>query len=83
VTRHHRQRPVYRIDDTGACTVDTHHPTKEQVLALMRRLGMNDRLDEARRILPDTLDMDRDGPLLDQLGLSLDEAVNRLGGSAW
>lgn len=63
--------------------MDTHHPTKEQVLDLMRRLGMNDRLDEARRILPDVLDMDRDGPLLAQFGLSLDDAVNRLGGSAW
>ncbi len=60
-----------------------HHPTKEQVLALMRRLGMNDRLDEAQRTLPDVVDLDRDAPILAQLGLSLDEAVNRLGGSAW
>lgn len=57
--------------------------TKQQILALMRRLGKTDRIDEARQLLPDLVDLDRDGHLLTQLGISVDSAVNELGGSPY
>jgi hypothetical protein len=57
--------------------------SKQDVLALMRRLGMTDQLAEAETKLPDPVDVDRDGVLLEELGLSMDLIVDRLGGSAW
>jgi hypothetical protein len=62
----------------------TTHPTKAQVIAIMRRLGMQeDKIDQALRELPDVIDTDRDGNKLRQLGLGLDVIVDELGGSAW
>jgi hypothetical protein len=61
----------------------TAHPTKAQVVAIMRRLGMDDKIDQAMRELPDVIDIDRDGNKLRQLGLGLDTIVNELGGSPW
>ena len=61
----------------------TTHPTKAQVVAIMRRLGMEDKIDQALRELPDVIDIDRDGEKLRQLGLGLDTIVNELGGSPW
>lgn len=61
----------------------TTHPTKAQVIAIMRRLGMEDKIDQALRELPDVIDIDRDGKKLRQLGLGLDTIVNELGGSPW
>jgi hypothetical protein len=49
----------------------------------MRRLGMDDKIDQAMRELPDVIDIDRDGNKLRQLGLGLDTIVNELGGSPW
>jgi hypothetical protein len=61
----------------------TTHPTKAQVVAIMRRLGMEDKVDQALRELPDVIDIDRDGKKLRELGLGLDTIVNELGGSPW
>jgi hypothetical protein len=61
----------------------TTHPTKAQVIAIMRRLGMEDKIDRANRELPDVIDLERDSNKLRQLGLSLDTIVNELGGSPW
>ena len=61
----------------------TAHPTKAQVIAMMRRLGMEDKIDEANRELPDVIDVERDSDKLRALGLSLDTIVNELGGSPW
>jgi hypothetical protein len=61
----------------------TTHPTKAQVIALMRRLGMEDKIDQALRELPDVIDTDRDANKLRRLGLGLDIIVNELGGSPW
>ena len=61
----------------------TKHPTKGQVVAIMRRLGMEDKIDQALRELPDVIDIDRDEKKLRQLGLGLDTIVNELGGSPW
>ena len=57
--------------------------SKQEVLELMRRLGMQDRIPEAERDLPDVVDLDRDGHLLARLGLGVDALVNRMGGSPW
>lgn len=54
---------------------------RAHVLDVMRRTGMHDRMDEARRVLPDPVDLDRDQLLLRGLGLSADALVRRLGGS--
>jgi hypothetical protein len=59
------------------------NPSKREVLALMRRLGLSDRIEQAERELPDPVDLTRDGDLLARLGLGLDAAVDRLGGSSW
>jgi hypothetical protein len=57
--------------------------SKQQVLELMRRLGLHDRIEQAERDLPEVVDLRRDGEVLERLGLSVDRAVNGLGGSAW
>ncbi len=57
--------------------------TKHEILALMRRLGKHERIDEAEQILPDLVDLDHDGYLLTRLGMSIDSAVNELGGSPY
>jgi hypothetical protein len=49
----------------------------------MRRLGLHDRIEQAERDLPEVVDLRRDGEVLERLGLSVDRAVNGLGGSAW
>lgn len=61
----------------------TTHPTKAQVIAIMRRLGMEDKIDRANRELPDVIDVERDSNKLRELGLSLDTIVNELGGGPW
>jgi hypothetical protein len=57
------------------------HPTKEQVLALMRRMGLHDRIPEAEHLLPTVVDLHRNERLLARLGLGIDEATDALGGS--
>ena len=54
---------------------------KDDVLAMMRRVGYTDRLVEAERRLPDAVHLDRDGDLLARLGLSLDAVTDRMGAS--
>ena len=56
---------------------------RSEIEEIMRRIGMGDRIPEARRILPDIVDLDRDDRLLADLGLGLDVIVDQLGGSAW
>jgi hypothetical protein len=57
--------------------------SRSEVLAIMRRVGMGDRIAEAQQRLPEVVDLTRDDPLLYDLGLTLDQLVNRLGGSPW
>jgi hypothetical protein len=57
------------------------HPTKQQIIELMRRMGLQDWIPEAQRDLPDIIDLDRDGAILSRIGLGVDEARNALGGS--
>jgi hypothetical protein len=61
--------------------MDANHRAKSDVLDLMRRLGMQDRIDEAAATLPEVVDLRRDADLLARLGLGPDALVDRLGGS--
>ena len=54
-----------------------------EVISVMRRVGLGDRVAEAQQTLPEVIDLDRDEQLLYRLGLGLDRIVDRLGGSAW
>jgi hypothetical protein len=54
-----------------------------EIITMMRRVGLGDRVAEAQQVLPEVIDLDRDQQLLYRLGLSLDRIVDRLGGSAW
>lgn len=67
----------------NAGTVTGQTRSRADVLAIMRRLGMYESLDEAKRVLPDPVDLDRDADVLLGLGLSVDRLVDRLGGDAW
>ena len=53
-----------------------------EVISVMRRVGLGDRVAEAQQTLPEVIDLDRDEQLLYRLGLSLDRIVDRLGGRA-
>ena len=57
--------------------------SRSEIEAIMRQIGLSDRIGEAREILPDVVDIDRDADMLLRLGLSIDRIVDRLGGSAW
>jgi hypothetical protein len=56
---------------------------KADVLALMRRLGLDERIGEATLRLPDPVDLVRDSATLADRGLTFDAIIDRLGGSAW
>jgi hypothetical protein len=51
------------------------------VIAVMRRVGMYDRIDAAKKELPEVIDLDRDHKLLDHMGLSRSGLIDQLGGS--
>lgn len=53
---------------------------KSQVLDLLRSRGQHDTAAQAEGELPDTVDTDRDGGLLERLGLSPMEIVSALAG---
>ena len=57
--------------------------SKEDALNVMRRLGLADRIEEAKRRLPDPVDLVHDSAILTDLGLTFDAIVDQLGGSAW
>ena len=56
---------------------------KKRVLAVMRRLGLADEVEEAEALLPDVVDLDRDRELLLTLGIdsNVDALMDRMGGS--
>ena len=57
--------------------------TRTQIERVMRRVGLGDRIAEARRTLPEVVDLDRDASLLLALGLSLDRIADDLGAGPW
>jgi hypothetical protein len=54
---------------------------KKDLLALLRRVGWADLIEEVDRSLPDPVDTVRDGQLLAHYGLTSGQLVDRLGGS--
>lgn len=56
---------------------------RDEVLEVMRRVGLADEIEAARAELPEVVDLDRDDLLLQQYGLGVDLLVDRLGGSPW
>jgi hypothetical protein len=67
----------------GDADMNKNQRPRQQVIDLMRRLGLGDRIAEAQQELPDPVDLYRDAAVLARLGLGVDETVNMLGGSAW
>lgn len=57
--------------------------SRDEIVQVMRRVGAADRVPEAMQRLPPVVDLDRDGDLLQRLGLTLDHLVDEFGGSAW
>jgi hypothetical protein len=57
--------------------------TRAQIEQAMRRIGLSDRIGEARRVLPEVVDLDRDAVLLLGLGLSIDRLADDLGAGPW
>jgi hypothetical protein len=57
--------------------------SKQEVLAILARAGRHDLIDEAERVLPDTVDTDSrtDQEKLAKLGVTRGQLVDRLGGS--
>lgn len=53
---------------------------KSQILDLLRSQGKGDQADAADRELPDTVDTDRDGGLLERFGLTVPEILGALAG---
>jgi hypothetical protein len=68
---------------TGQGRSASRQRSRSEIEAVMRQIGLSDRIGEAREILPEVVDIDRDADLLLRLGLSMDRIVDRLGGSAW
>ena len=53
---------------------------KSQILDLLRSRGDNDQADQAERELPDQVDTDRDGGLLERFGIDVGDVLKKLGG---
>jgi hypothetical protein len=54
---------------------------RQEVLRVLRRAGMTDSADTLALVLPEIVDLDRDGELLARYGISHDDLISRLGGS--
>jgi hypothetical protein len=52
---------------------------KTQILDLLRSRGDHDKVAKADQELPDQLDTDRDGGLLDQFGLNIGDLLKQFG----
>ena len=53
---------------------------KSQILDLLRSQGNQQQADDAERELPDQVDTDRDGGLLERFGIDLGDLITKLGG---
>jgi len=58
-----------------------HQYSRQHAVDLLKRLGYRELADEALRELPDPVDDDWLDAWCTQHGLSLDEGINRMGGS--
>ncbi len=55
--------------------------TKSEAIALLQRWGMTHLVEQARRELPDTIDLARDQDLLARYGMTRSQLIDRAGGS--
>jgi hypothetical protein len=53
---------------------------KSQILDLLRSQGDHDKATQADRELPDQVDTDRDGGLLDKFGINIGDLLKKFGG---
>ena len=53
---------------------------KSQILDLLRAQGNPQQADDAERELPDQVDTDRDGGLLERFGIDIGDLITKLGG---
>jgi hypothetical protein len=53
---------------------------KAQIVELLRSRGDNEQADQADLDLPDTVDTDYDGGLLDRFGLNIGDLLKKFGG---
>lgn len=53
---------------------------KSQILDLLRSKGDQSKVDEADRELPDQVDTDKDGGLLEKFGLNIGDLLKQFGG---
>ncbi|MGI9051410.1 MAG: hypothetical protein ACR2HQ_01955 [Ilumatobacteraceae bacterium] len=53
---------------------------KSQILDLLRQRGDDKQVEQADRELPDEVDTDRDGGLLDKFGLNIGDLLKQFGG---
>ena len=53
---------------------------KDKILDLLRQRGEDDKVGEAERELPDTVDTERDSGLLSKLGIDPQDLAGGLGG---
>lgn len=53
---------------------------KSQIVDLLRSRGDGAKADEAERDLPNEVDTDRDGNLLDRFGLDIGDLMKKFGG---
>ncbi|MBV8717509.1 MAG: hypothetical protein JOZ65_20800 [Chloroflexi bacterium] len=61
---------------------DSQHRSKADVLQVLRRLGLSDAtIAEIDAQLPEWVDLDESGALLQSYGLTRDAVMSRLGGS--
>jgi hypothetical protein len=56
---------------------------RSEIEQVMRRIGLAGRIEEAHRLLPAVVDLDRDAQLLLRLGLSIDRIADDLGAGPW
>jgi hypothetical protein len=54
---------------------------REEVLRVLHRAGMTESADALAGVLPEIVDLNRDGELLARHGVSHDDLISRLGGS--
>ena len=52
---------------------------KDKIIALLRERGENDKADRANDELPDQVDTDKDGDLLDKLGIDPGSVLGGIG----
>lgn len=55
---------------------------KQQILDLLRQQGKDDQVGEADRQLPDQVDPERDGGLLQRFGIDPGDLLSKFGGGA-